>query len=174
MRFANTTLGSSSEIKSLASVFLIIQSPIILAVFSFWGLLVTRAEGAEARFRLCLFLFLSVSRCSAHALREISLSLVAKVQILWHESVTTSELLAACGVGRYQNRLEIDVFLAFIVLCFFPRHSHYINTSLLSKRRSISRSPHSKLFSNSGVLYFDGELLFVFQKCLKPCLQGTN
>ena len=39
----------------------------------------------------------------------------------------TIRFVAASGIGRYQNRLEVNVFLAFLFLCFAPA-TYFIQT----------------------------------------------
>ena len=80
-----------------------------------------------------------------------TLSLGTKVEIImvWFYCTT---FLAASGVARYQERLDIDVFLAFLFLFICPRHIHYTNTSLLSIDK---HSPHGKLLFKSGVFIFE-------------------
>ena len=64
--------------------------------------------------------------------------------LLHHTVVIDSRCVRAELEDIDQERLDIDVFLAFFFLLIRPRDLHCTDTSLLSKRRSISRV-HTKI-----------------------------
>ena len=94
---------------------------------------------------------------------KLGLSLGTKVKILLHHTVVIDSRCVRVELEDInQERLDIDVFLAFFFLLIRPRDLDCTDTSLLSKRRSISRVHTHVKAPSAGCC--NSLLLFTFLK----------